>query len=94
MRDDGIPRGASLAALGFVGGLAVGLVAWTSQVERSRRELFSHSPLRRLAALGYLRGQPGAATCRLLREYVRWESRPLLRRRAELLLAQLAHDLD
>lgn len=85
---------ARLAALGFVGGIATGLAVWSTQLHRSRRELFSGSVVRRIAALGYLRGRPGAATARLLNEYVRWEQTPLLRRRAELLLRDLAHDLD
>jgi hypothetical protein len=40
-------RHARIAAAGFVGGLAVGLVVWSTQVQRSRRELFSRSPMRR-----------------------------------------------
>jgi hypothetical protein len=83
-----------LAALGFVGGVATGLAVWSSQLHRSRRELFSESVVRRVAALGHLRGRRGSATVRLLGEYVRWERIPLLRRRAELLLRDMAHDLD
>lgn len=83
-----------LAALGFVGGMATGLAVWSSQLHRSRRELFSESVVRRVAALGHLRGRPGTATALLLGEYVRWERIPLLRRRAELLLREMAHDLD
>ena len=84
-----------LAALGFVGGLAVGIAAWSSQLHRSRRDLFSPQPWRRLAALGYLAGsRPTQETLRLLGDYVTWESRPALRRRGELLLRRLQHYLD
>jgi hypothetical protein len=84
-----------LAALGFVGGLAVGLAAWSSQLHRSRRDLFSAQPWRRLAALGYLGGcRPNHETLRLLDDYVTWESRPALRRRGERLLRRLEHYLD
>ena len=46
-----VERHARIAAAGFLGGLAVGLVVWSTQVQRSRRELFSRSPVRRYAAL-------------------------------------------
>jgi hypothetical protein len=85
---------ARLAAYGFLGGVAVGLVVWGTQVQRSRRELFSRSPVRRLAALGYLSGQPGLETARLLADYVNWESRPILRRRGQVLLRRMQAYLD
>lgn len=89
----GVGRG-RLAAAGFFGGLAAGLVVWGTQVQRSRRELFHRSPVRRLAALGYLAGQPGVETTRLLGEYVNWEPRPALRRRGESLLRRMEAYLD
>jgi hypothetical protein len=82
------------AAAGFVGGLAVGLVVWSTQVQRSQRELFSRSPVRRYAALGFLAGRPGAETARLLADYVNWERRPALRRRGQLLLRRMNAYLD
>jgi hypothetical protein len=87
-------RSARYAAAGFVGGLVAGLVVWSTQVQRSRRELFSRSPVRRLAALGFLSGQPGVDTARLLADYVNWESRPALRRRGQLLLRRMNAYLD
>lgn len=83
-----------LAAAGFFGGLAAGLIVWGTQVQRSRRELFHRSPVRRLAALGYLAGQPGLETTRLLGEYVNWEPRPVLRRRGLALLRRMQAYLD
>jgi hypothetical protein len=85
---------ARLAAAGFVGGLAAGLIVWGTQVQRSRRELFNRSPVRRLAALGFLAGQPGLETTRLLGEYVNWEPRPALRRRGQVLLRRMHAYLD
>jgi hypothetical protein len=82
------------AVVGFVGGLAVGLVVWSTQVQRSRRELFSRFPMRRYAALGFLAGRPGAETARLLRDYVNWEKRPALRRRGQQLLRRMHAYLD
>jgi hypothetical protein len=85
---------ARYAAVGFVGGIAAGLLLWGTQVQRSRRELFNRSPVRRFAALGYLAGQPGAETARLLADYVNWETRPALRRRGQLLLRRMEAYLD
>lgn len=83
-----------LAGLGFLGGLAVGLVVWGTQVQRSRRDLFSRSPVRRFAALGFLGGRPGIETAKLLTDYVRWEARPLLRKRGQRLLRRMESYLD
>jgi hypothetical protein len=80
--------------MGFLGGLAAGLVIWGAQVQRSRRDLFSRSPVKRLAALGYLSGRPGIETARLLADYVRWEQRPLLRKRGQRLLRRMEAFLD
>ena len=83
-----------LAGIGFLGGLAAGLVVWGVQLQRSRRDLFSRNPVRRLAALGYLGGQPGVETARLLDDYVRWEARPALRKRGQQLLRRMEAYLD
>jgi hypothetical protein len=85
---------ARLAAFGFAGGVAAGLLVWSSQVERNRRELFSRSPVRRFAALGFLAGRPGLETAKLLSDYVNWETRPALRRRGQLLLRRMEAHLD
>lgn len=74
---------------GFVGGVVAGLVIWSMQMQRSRRDLFSPNAIRRFAALGYLGGQPGLETAQLLTEYVRWETKPVLRKKAERLLKRM-----
>ena len=70
----------------FLGGAAAGVVGgWVfaqQRLVRHRRDLFSPRPLRRLAALGFLAGQNGVETIRLLRDYLAWETQPMLRRRA------------
>ena len=83
-----------LGAVAFAGGLVAGAVVWGQAIRRSKRELFSPSPLRRLAALGYLAGRPGPESARLLTEYVAWERQPVLRRRGRLLLDRMAPYLD
>ena len=78
---------ATLVALGFVSGLAVGALAWSRLLQRSSRQLFSPHPTRRYWAVSYLGARPSVDTARLLRDYVRWEPQPLLRRRARRVLA-------
>ena len=84
---------ARVVTAAFLAGLVGGVVLWSMQIRRSRRALFGASPVRRLAALGHLAGQPGVETARLLTEYVRWESRPMLRRRAERILNRMQRSL-
>jgi hypothetical protein len=85
---------AKAVTVGFLGGLVLGVVVWSTQIRRSRRDLFSNRPLRRLAALGYLGGHPGLETARILSDYVRWERHPDLRRRGERLLRRMQVHLD
>lgn len=77
----------------FAGGAVMGAVAgWMlaqRRLERHRRDLFSGRPLRRLAALGFLAGQDGVETVRLLRDYLAWERHPMLRRRAEAIVRRM-----
>ena len=87
-------RAARAAAMGFGAGLAVGLLLWSDQMRRRRRDLFNRSPLRRLAALGWLGGDPSVESARLLNDYVRWESVPTLRRRGEAVLRRMELDLE
>jgi hypothetical protein len=77
----------------FVGGVVAGLVIWSVQMRRCRRDLFSPSSIRRLAALGHLAGQPGVETAQILTEYVRWERHAVLRKRAERLLRRMQRHL-
>ena len=83
-----------LGAVAFVGGIVAGALVWGQLIRRSQRDLFSPSPFRRLAALGYLAGHPGPETAVLLTEYVAWERGPLLRQRGQLLLDRMSPYLD
>ncbi len=82
-------RRAQLVAAGFVGGVIAGVVLWSLQMKRSRRDLFSTNALKRYAAVGYLGGHPGVETAQLLTEYLRWENKPVLRRKAQRLLQRM-----
>ena len=80
--------------VGLLGGFMVGLVVWSMQVRRARHDLFSGSPWRRRAALGFIRGERTAGTVRVLREYLSWEQHPGLRRRGAAILRRTEEALE
>ncbi len=75
--------------VGAAGGLVAGWLFAQFRFAHHRRDLFSARPLRRLAALGFLAGQNGVETIRLLRDYLAWETQPVLRRRAEAIARRM-----
>lgn len=86
-------RNSQLAGLGFVAGLACGALAWSHLQRQHRRDLFSRHPLRRFAALSYLRTRRSMGTVRLLREYIAWERTPALRERGVSLMRSMESTL-
>ncbi|MDQ6689761.1 MAG: hypothetical protein M3Z18_04550 [Gemmatimonadota bacterium] len=84
---------ASFLAVGFIGGIAAGSLVWSRMQRQYRRNLFSRSPIRRVAALGYLRARPSVNTAQLLREYVAWEPRSILRSRGARMLKRIESTL-
>lgn len=94
MESNRIVRTAAVAALAVAAVAAVGVLLVRDQISRSRRDLFSPHPLRRLAAMEYLGGVPASVdTVLLLRDFLAWEKRPLLRKRAEAVLVRLEEGL-
>jgi hypothetical protein len=94
MESNRIVRTAAVAALAVAAVAAVGVLLVRDQISRSRRDLFSPHPLRRLAAMEYLGGVPASVdTVLLLRDFLAWERRPLLRKRAEAVLVRLEEGL-
>jgi hypothetical protein len=86
--------GRAAFAVGLLLGGVAGYTWWTREQERHRRALYHGRPMRRLAALGWLSGQPSSADAvLLLREYLEWEQNPVLQRRARRLLARFEHAL-
>lgn len=74
-------------------GVAVTLVV-RDQVSRARRDLFSPHSLRRLAALSHLRNAPASVDLiTLLRDFISWEPRPLLRTRARAILERMQEEV-
>ena len=86
-------RTTRLVALGFLGGFAAGVLLWSREQHVRKRDLFSPRPMRRFAALSYLRGQRTPETASLLRDYIRWEQRDDLKRRARRLLDRVERQL-
>ncbi|HEY1953297.1 MAG TPA: hypothetical protein VGG76_10895 [Gemmatimonadaceae bacterium] len=84
---------ARFVAFGFLGGVAAGSLLWSGMQRQYRRNLFSRHALRRVAALGYLRTRPTVGTAQLLREYIAWEPRPVLRQRGAKMLKRLESTL-
>lgn len=87
-------RIAGAALLGAAVAIGVGIYLARDQMQRHRRDLFSPHPLRRLAALGYLKSNPGVDDVPLLRDYLAWEERPLLKKRARAILTGLEDALS
>lgn len=80
--------GITLAAVAAAGAVAALIVR--DQVARHRRNLFSPHALRRLAALGHVsRAEPSVDHITLLRDFIAWEPRRLLRNRARAILARM-----
>jgi hypothetical protein len=90
METNRILRTTGFTVLAVAAAAALGALLVRDQMSRHRRDLFSPHPLRRLAALGYLGGRPASVdTVLLLRDFISWEPRPLLRRRASAVLARM-----
>ena len=91
--EDAGAGGLTLLAAGFLGGIVVGAAAWAGALDLTRSGLFSRNPVRRFGAVSYLATRPSVDTARLLRDYVRWEPHPLLRRRGRQALAAVEASL-
>jgi hypothetical protein len=83
-----------MALAGFAGGVVIGALAWRRQQATAHDQLFAASVVQRAAALGWLARSPSVKNARLLRDYIRWERRPTLRRRAERALDSLLLALE
>ena len=80
--------GITMLALGAAAAVAAFLLR--DQISRHRRDLFSPHPLRRLAALGYMGGEQASVdNITLLRDFIAWEPRPLLRNRAMAIVRRM-----
>ncbi len=72
------------------------VAAWVirDQMQRHSRDLFSPSFLRRLAALGHMaKAEASVDHINLMKDFVAWESREALRRRAQAIVERMERDV-
>ncbi len=80
------------AAVGVAGTVAALLVR--DQIHRQQRNLFHPSALRRMAALEHVSRQGGSVDyLNLLRDYLAWEPRRLLRNRARVVMERMSEEV-
>ncbi len=85
--------GITLVAAAAAGALAAWLVR--DQMSRHRKDLFSPHALRRLAALGHMaRAEATVDHITLLRDFIAWEPRRLLRKRARAVLERMEDEAE
>jgi hypothetical protein len=83
--------GITILAAAAAGAIAALIVR--DQISRHQRNLFSPHVLRRLAALGHMnRADASVDNIRLLRDFIAWEPRKLLRDRARSIVARMEAD--
>ncbi len=86
-------RTAGITALAVAAAGALAALVVRDQLDRHRRDLFSPSPLRRLACLGHLaRAEPTVDNIMLLRDFLAWEPKQLLRNRARVILGRMEEE--
>lgn len=94
MRTKQILRAIGIGVIVAAAASLLGLLFVRDQMSRHSRDLFSSRPLRRLAALGYIAGAPPSVDAiRLLRDYITWESQPLIRGQAIQVLEKMERSL-
>lgn len=73
---------------------ALGALILRDQVVRHQRDLFSSNPVRRLAALRHLNGEPATVDAvTVLRDFRAWEPRRMLRNQAAAVLQRMEAEL-
>lgn len=84
--------GIAVAAVAVAGGVAALLVR--DQIGRQQRNLFHSSALRRMGALEHISRQEASVDLLyLLRDYIAWEPRQLLRNRARAQLERVEREV-
>lgn len=80
--------GITVLAAAAAGALAALLIR--DQIVRHQRDLFSPRTHRRLAALSHIGREPASVdTIRLLSDFIAWEPRKLLRKRAQAIIERM-----
>ena len=83
-------RTAGLTVIAAAAAGAIAALIIRDQITRHQRDLFSPHALRRLAALGHM-SREGASvdSIRLLRDFIAWEPRKVLRKRARAIIERM-----
>jgi hypothetical protein len=83
-------RTAGITVLAAAAAGAIAALIIRDQISRHRRNLFSPRALRRLAALGHMGREPASVdTIRVLRDFIAWEPRKMLRERARSIMERM-----
>jgi hypothetical protein len=88
-------RTTGFTVLAVAAAATLGALLVRDQFSRHPRYLYRPHPLRRLAALGYVGGRTASVDLvLLLRDFIAWEPRPLIRKRAVAVLERMQETLD
>jgi hypothetical protein len=80
--------GLTVLAAAAAGALAAWIIR--GQISRYQRDLFSPRAFKRLAALGHISREPASIDLiRLLRDFIAWEPRKMLRERAQAIVDRM-----
>ena len=83
-------RTAGITVLAAAAAGAIAALIIRDQITRHQRDLFNPRALRRLAALGHVSKEPASVDMiRLLRDFVAWEPRKMLRERAAAIVERM-----
>ena len=83
--------GIAVLAVATVGTVAAFVIR--DQIKRPRKDLFSTSFFRRLAALGYMaKAEASVDHINLLKDFIAWENRKTLRQRAKAIIERMEDD--
>ncbi len=88
-------RAAGITVLAAAAAGAVAAMIVRGQISRHRRDLFSPQAFKRLAALGHISREPASVDLiRLLRDFIAWEPRKMLRERAQTIVDRMLADAE
>jgi hypothetical protein len=88
-------RTAGITVIAAAAAGAVAALIIRGQINRHRRNLFSHRAFRRLAALGHISREPASIdVIRLLTDFIAWEPRKMLRERAQVIVDRMLDDTE
>jgi hypothetical protein len=87
-------RTAGITVIAAAAAGAIAALIIRDQMTRHQRDLFSPRALRRLAALGHVNNvRASVDTIRMLRDFVAWEPRRMLRERAQSIVSRMEEEV-